>query len=281
MDAIRRKLLTGLAVTAAMPLTACAVRSPEQPQVFSKPIPADVDDPAAVGLNAVIDISHLTRVTDLGAAHRQSGVLAVIHKATEGYNWADSRYAERREAARSIGLLWGAYHFGTYQRPGSEQAANFLRVAQPGPETLMALDLELNERNPANSMDIIRAEDFVQTILAATGRLPMLYVHPAWADGKVMGGQGFSLGGVIRKGSILAACDLWLADYRVRPELPSAWNDRYWHLWQYAGDATIGGGPFHPYARAVAGIERCDRNVFVADSERLQRYWRHEAGRVG
>ena len=230
-----------------------------------------VDDPAAVGLDAVVDLSHFNRVGDF-AQVRDSGILGVIHKATEGGDWVDPLYAQRRAQAEAAGLMWGAYHFGTYQRSGADQAANFLATVQPGPSTLLALDLELNERNPANTMDITRAEDFVRAVLTATGRLPVLYIHPAWADGEAMGGRGRTLGGAIRPGSLLAACDLWLADYRAQPELPSAWVGRGWLLWQYAGDGP-GAGPFKPRTRLVAGINSCDRNVFSSDASTLIAYW--------
>jgi len=236
-------------------------------------VPAYVDDPSLIGLDAVIDISHFNRVSDLALARSGSNIMGVIHKATEGYDWVDPLYAQRRAACEAAGLLWGAYHFGTYERPGAEQARSFLAAAQPSSDTLLALDLELNDRNQANSMDIVRAEDFVRTVLMSTGRLPILYIHPAWADGEAMGGRGRTLGGAIRPGSMLAACDLWLADYRAQPELPSAWVGRGWRLWQYAGDGT-GGGPFKPRTRQVAGIEKCDRNLFAADSATLTRYWK-------
>ncbi|MDA8231755.1 MAG: glycoside hydrolase family 25 protein [Magnetospirillum sp.] len=287
MNLSRRTLMAGLA---AFPLAACgtrpqaaAVSAPPQPDApFPLPpaTPGWVADPARAGLNAVIDLSHSSMVRDFAAAREEGRILGVIHKATEGVGFIDPLYAERRAQAQAAGLMWGAYHFGTFEWPGADQAAAFLATAQPQPDTLIALDLELNERDPANSMDIGRAEDFVRAVHAATGRLPLLYVHPVWADGGAVGGYGRTLGGAIRPGSILAACDLWLADYRATPQLPSAWAARGWRLWQYAGDADgRGGGPFRDYARSVAGIDRCDRNVFVSDEERLRRYWREQAGR--
>ncbi|EPY01500.1 glycoside hydrolase family 25 protein [Magnetospirillum fulvum] len=244
-----------------------------QPRRRPPAVPAYVDDPALIGLDAVIDISHFNRVSNLALARSSSNILGVIHKATEGYDWVDPLYAQRRAACEAAGMLWGAYHFGTFERPGAEQARSFLAAAQPSSDTLLALDLELNDRNQSNSMDIVRAEDFVRTVLMATGRLPILYIHPAWADGEAMGGRGRTLGGAIRPGSMLAACDLWLADYRAQPELPSAWVGRGWRLWQYAGDGTSG-GPFKPRTRQVAGIEKCDRNLFAADQATLIRYWK-------
>lgn len=305
----RRTLMSGLAGLAVSGMTACARRAappPVAPMIsmgggasgaemaggvvasssaadqaaWSSPrrlaTPAPVTNPDLVGLNAVIDISHGNMVSDFGAM-RASGILGVIHKSSEGWDWADPAYADRRAQAEAAGLLWGAYHFGTNQRPGADQAQNFLATAQPGPQTLIALDLELNERNQSNSMDLARAEDFVATVLAATGRLPLLYIHPSWADGQPMGGRGRTLGGAVRPGSLLARCDLWLADYRVQPELPTAWNGRGWRFWQYAGDS--GGGAFREYARAVAGVDRCDRNVFFSDAATLSTYWRERAGR--
>ena len=75
------------------------------------------------------------------------------------------------------GLLWGGYHFGTRQYSGVEQARVFLSAAQPGPSTLLALDVEPNERNPRNTMQVSQAEAFVQTIYQATGRLPLVYLR--------------------------------------------------------------------------------------------------------
>ena len=247
------------------------------PVIPRLPATADlVSDPELIGLNAVIDLSHSNSVADFNTVRMNSAIMAVIHKATEGYDWADPRYAERRAQAEAAGLLWGAYHFGTFQHSGAEQAATFLAVAQPGPTTVMALDLELNERSPTNSMDLTRAEDFVRAILAATGRLPLVYVHPLWADGEPLGGSRRTLGGAIRRNSILAACDLWLADYRSRPELPTAWSQTGWRLWQYTGDES--GGPFRTFARGVVGIDRCDRNLFGGDAPGLGRYWAGQAG---
>ena len=63
-----------------------------------------------------------SRVSDF-AAVRRSGILGVIHKATEGGDFVDKSYAIRQPQAEQAGLLWGAYHFGTRPifrgRPGA------------------------------------------------------------------------------------------------------------------------------------------------------------------
>ncbi len=40
----------------------------------------------------------------------------------------------------------------------------------------------LNEGDPSNSMTLDQAEAFVQAVAGATGRLPLVYVHPNWAN---------------------------------------------------------------------------------------------------
>jgi lysozyme len=215
---LKRRTVLGGAVAAALPaLTACGSR---QPPATAATL-TEGSRPSVPGLDAVIDISHNVTVTDF-AAVRGGGILACIHKATEGGDWVDRSYASRRSQAERAGILWGAYHFGTRQYPGQQQAEHFLSVVRPGPSTLISLDLEANDANPGNTMRLSQAEAFVQTIQQRTGRLPVLYTHPKWADGHSMGRRKLALERPITPDSILARCDLWLADYRQEPEIPPA-----------------------------------------------------------
>jgi lysozyme len=235
-------------------------------------LPEPPSQARAAGIDAVIDISHNVTVSDFGAARRRSNILAVIHKASEGGDWIDPSYPSRRPQAEQAGLLWGAYHFGTRQYTGAKQAATFLAAAKPGPETLIALDFEPNDPNPRNTMTLAQAEQFVHTIQQATGRLPLLYTRPDWANGGRAGRQ--SLGRPIDGRSILARCDLWLADYRERPETPIAWADRGWRLWQYAGDDSEDKAAYGTVPKSVAGVSHSDRNIFAGDANALYRFWR-------
>jgi lysozyme len=279
-------VLAGLVLLAGTPMAAAAGRSKAKVAAKVKPVPkvkvaAKVKPvPKASGkLDAVIDISHMTNVSDFHLARKRSNILGVIHKASEGGDWSDPLYAKRRAQAEAAGLLWGAYHYGTHQYSGAKQAAMFLGMARPGPATLMALDLEFNEQNPSNTMQLRQAEDFVQAVVAATGRHPLIYINAAWADGEPMGDAGRSLGDGITERSILARCPLWLADYRSQPEVPSAWQGQGWRFWQYAGD-TEQGGPRGGRVSRVLGIDRCDRNIFHGDAAALHRFWQKEAGRL-
>jgi lysozyme len=267
-------MLGGVAGLTLPAITGCAGRQtasrvPDSTQPSS--------GPSAAGLDAVIDISHNVTVSDFTLVRRRSNILGVIHKATEGGDYVDQSYSVRRPQAEAAGLLWGAYHFGTRQYPGAHQANAFLAVCRPGPATLMALDFEPNDGNPRNTMTLAQAEAFVQTVYQATGRLPLVYTHPTWADGAPSGRGRVRLTAPISSSSMLARCDLWLADYREEPQLPSAWAAKGWRLWQYAGNETEADAAYGSVPRAVSGVSHCDRNLFAGDTTALYQFWNGHA----
>ena len=219
----------------------------------------------------MIDLSQSATVSDFRLV-RRSGILGVIHKASEGSDYADGACAARRPQAEAAGLLWGTYHFGTAVGSGTQQAAFFLAASRPGPKTLLALDLEANENNPSNSMTLDQAEAFVQAVAEATGRLPVVYVHPTWANGDPLPGSGLTFAPPITPASILARCGLWVADYHDSPEIPRAWAARGWRLWQYAGDESAR-HPAYNQTNFVQGVSHCDRNLFNGDAAALDRFW--------
>ena len=262
----RRTVFAGLVGLTAPAITGCASRQ-------AATIPASSQAAAGPsGLDAVIDLSHNVTVDDFGAV-RRSHILAVVHKATEGGDWVDPSYAPRRRQAEAAGLLWGAYHFGTRQYSGADQAQAFLAAARPGPKTLIALDFEPNDGNPRNTMTLAQAEAFVMTVQQSTGRMPVVYTHPGWANGMPAGPRRVRLAEPVMPGSLLTRCDLWLADHREQPEMPYGWANRGWRLWQYAANQTESDAAYGDTSRVVAGVSHCDRNLFAGDAQALYRYW--------
>jgi lysozyme len=75
--------------------------------------------------NLVIDISHYQGHVDFDSL-LQEPISAGISKASYGLTGRDNTYPDRESAAKAAGLLWGAYHFGTGEGTGQDQAANFL-----------------------------------------------------------------------------------------------------------------------------------------------------------
>lgn len=208
------------------------------------------------GSNVVIDLSHFNQVTSFQEV-QQSGVVGVIHKATEGTNWSDPTYASRKQQALAAGLLWGGYHFGINE-DGAAQALYFLSVVKPGSQDLLALDFE---ENPSSQMSIAQAEQFVTEVYNSTGRYPGFY-SDALAGNMLGGGQN----------SILAKCWFWRAEYGgSSPSVPPTWTG--WTMWQYTESGSVPG---------IGGA--CDRDTFNGSAADLSRLWGQAApgeGRKG
>ena len=207
-------------------------------------------------INVVVDLSHHNDVSswnDVVAA----GIVGVIHKASEGVGYTDPMYAERRPHATGVGLLWGAYHFGT-NGDGAAQADYFLQQAAPDEGTLLVLDFE--ENPSGGSMTIAQAEDFVSEVYRQTGRWPGLY-----AGGYFKGLLGNA------SNATLANCWLWWAEYGPAPYIPANWPT--WTMWQYT-DGVSG-----PQPHTVNGISDVDRDQFNGDIDGLERLWGAQAAR--
>lgn len=208
-------------------------------------------------INTIVDINHDNHI-DFDQA-RTAGIVAVIHKATEGADFKDDKYRARRDMALSKGFLWGAYHFSSGRRV-SEQVDNFLDNVQWGADsdrdkgTLLCLDFEPSSSGP--DMTLEQAEDFVLLIRNKTGRYPMIY-----------GGSLLRERLGTSENQILRHCPLWYARYRNSPVgIPVNTWDNY-TLWQYTD------GEFGPAPHSVPGMGGTDRNQFAGTKEDLQAAW--------
>ena len=79
-------------------------------------------------IDTIIDIYHHSNV-DFDRV-RVLGIVAIIHKATEGTNFTDAEYRDRRQQAKDMGFLWGAYHFSSSDDV-LDQVEHFLTIATP------------------------------------------------------------------------------------------------------------------------------------------------------
>lgn len=205
-------------------------------------------------LNVVIDLSHHNQITNF-ATIKAAGIVAVIHKATQGTHYTDPMYLQRRSEALQAGLLWGAYHFAE-AGDGRAQADYFLSVVDPAPTDLLVLDIEQNysQGKPVTSMDIANAGTFVQRIEQQTGRYPGLYSGSYIKE--ILGDN---------TNPVLANCWFWLAQYGSTAVVPVNWP--YWTMWQYTDGAK------GPEPHSVNGVGPCDRDKFNGDLEQLNRLW--------
>lgn len=201
-------------------------------------------------INAVIDLSHHNGPVDFRAASGD-GILGAIHKASQGTGRIDPAYASNRAAATEVGVMWGAYHFGATD-DGRGEARHFLDASRPDDSTLLVLDFE---RNPhGRSMTLRAARAFVTEVRTVTGRWPGLYCGDYLRE--LLGTE---------PDTVLGACWLWAARYGDEPMVPRTWAR--WTMWQYTDGRS--GPPPH----SVAGIGRCDRDIFNGDEAQLRRLW--------
>jgi lysozyme len=220
---------------------------------------------AVVGCNAVIDLYYKDTVTDWDKV-KSDGIVGVLHKATEGLGFTDKTYFDRKEAAKSRGLLWGSYHYSSGADPIA-QVKYYLDFAKPEADEVMCIDCEPSTQPKKKGsprvpdMTFAQLEAYVKEIKAQTGRLPMVY------------GGGNFLSGIMEghAGSVVNQCPLWFAEYPKDPAtepqiaLPDGWQT--WKLWQYAADG------YGPLPHNVAGIGRCDRDTFNGKLADLKSQW--------
>jgi len=195
-------------------------------------------------LNAVVDVYHGDDISDWTKVSK-AGIVGVIHKATQGLSYVDPKYSAREIAATKIGLSWGAYHFAT-RADGTAQADHFLAAAKPGPDTLIALDLETWK---GGTVTAIQAVQFIRRIFAKLGRYPWLY------------GSDILTQFLEHPAPEFKQCLNWIARYGAHPPAVP------WKLWQYT-DGKVGNAP-----REVPGIGPCDRNIFDGTLEELKTVW--------
>lgn len=181
-------------------------------------------------IDSVIDVSHFDNAPDW-ARVKASGIQGVIHKATQGLHYVDKTFASAKTDVPAAGMLWGAYHFGTGDGTGAEQAQFFLDTVQPDAHTLLSIDFEPNPSG--TTMSLQQMLDWIDVVQKATGRWPVVY-----------GGKSLLFGAIgTTQQPVLAQCPLWVAQYTSAPA-PSAipsqvWKD--WTFWQYTETGKVDG----------------------------------------
>lgn len=131
------------------------------------------------------------------AAFKAGGGGFVICKATEGVGYTDATFAACRAGTEGAGLVFGSYHFARWGDPVAE-ARYYLSVATPRPGELVALDAEA--AIPAGVDVVAWSLTFCQTVHAACGAWPLIYMNQTW-----MAAHNWA--------AVAANDGLWLAKY--------------------------------------------------------------------
>jgi lysozyme len=180
-----------------------------------------------------IDVSDFQDVNSFHAV-ANSGRQFVICKATEGRSVVENKFADYRDRCRSIGLLFGAYHFLTWTTPPAQQAANFLGRYQPtNGDLLPMLDLEACAVDSGAAINQVASFlHFVEPHLG--GARMLLYMSFSFATDHLRGGSAFS------------GHPLYVAAYNnaaFAANVPQAWRNGTpgCRFWQYSDDVDVPG----------------------------------------
>ena len=127
-----------------------------------------------------VDISEYQADVDMEKLAAQK-VQFIYMKATEGSGFRDSRFAENWAAAEECGVPAGAYHFFSFDSPGTMQAENYIdTVGSLGTGHLIpAVDVEYyadKKDNPPDKEELVRElGDFLSAIEEEYHVKPMIY----------------------------------------------------------------------------------------------------------
>jgi lysozyme len=195
------------------------------------------------GMIQGVDVSHHQGDIDWTTV-RKSGIQFAYIKATEGDSWLDTLYRSNLREARAAGLLTGSYHFFSFCKSGSVQAANFLSNADfSDGELVPVLDVETAGNCRQGPGDELYAEVkvFLDSVEAAVGIRPLIYTT-TWFHLRHMDGM-------------FEDERFWMRNLWWRP------NDSMdWVFWQYAVEQLPG----------VQGD--VDKNWFAFDRRRLEEF---------
>ncbi|MCR1161293.1 lysozyme [Paenarthrobacter sp. UW852] len=192
-------------------------------------------------------------------------------KATEGNYYLNENYAQQYDGSRNAGMVRGAYHFAIPNwSSGADQARYF--VANGGGWTAdgytlpPVLDIEYNPYagrtingfyfgNTCYDMSKAQlgqwAADFGNTVMALTGRFPVIYSTTDWWNTCV-------------GNSTFGSYPLWIASYWNNPTntpgtLPVSWGN--YSMWQYSstgpfeGDSNIFNGSYDQLRTFARGAD--------------------------
>ena len=176
-----------------------------------------------------VDISSYQADVDMEKLKEQD-IRFVYIKASEGSKLQDDRFAANWENAAKAGLPSGAYHFFSFDSPGSTQAENFIKAVGDDIKgrLLPVVDVEYygdKEKNPPEKEDVIRELTvFLNAVEDKYGVKPMIYTGA----------------GIYEKylSDLAPEYKFWISSLYT----PLSWNYHGdWYIWQYLNRGRLEG----------------------------------------
>ena len=176
-----------------------------------------------------VDISSYQADVDMEKLKEQD-IRFVYIKASEGSKLQDDKFASNWENALKAGLPSGAYHFFSFDSPGSTQAENFIKAVGDDIKgrLLPVVDVEYygdKEKNPPEKEDVIRELTvFLNAVEDKYGVKPMIYTGA----------------GIYEKylSDLAPEYKFWISSLYT----PLSWNYHGdWYIWQYLNRGRLEG----------------------------------------
>ncbi|WP_114779002.1 glycoside hydrolase family 25 protein [Botryobacter ruber] len=173
-----------------------------------------------------IDVSKHSGKIDWLKVSRQQIDFAYI-KSTEGVSYLDPKYKVNYEGAKEHGLKTGVYHFFRFNKPGKEQADNFLKHSSIREEDLPpVIDVEDwgNKNHRKTRLEITgEIRQFIELVEKRTGREVVIYTNESSYKSYIEGHFDSNL--------------IWICTFRKKPLL----EQDMWVFWQHAHDKRLDG----------------------------------------
>lgn len=172
-----------------------------------------------------IDVSHHQGSIDW-AAVADAGIGFAFLKATEGRSFIDKRYRENRDAARSLGIKVGAYHFARPSGDPFGAVDHFHSIIGDEWDLPPMLDLEVTDGVAPHALGqwVLKFLVDANSVFGDVG----VYTSPGWWNSAV------ALPGVLHDFS------LWVAHWgTTNPSTPNDWVN--WQVHQYTSHGSVPG----------------------------------------
>ena len=176
-----------------------------------------------------VDVSAYQADIDM-AKLKEQNVEFIYIKATEGSKTQDVNFAKNWENAKESGLIFGAYHFFSYDSAGKTQAENFIKTlgSDLSGRLLPAVDVEYygdKEENPPEKADVVRElKTFLELVEEQYKVKPVIYTRADIYD-KYLKGE-------------FDEYKKWMSSLYT----PLSWNYKDdWYIWQYLNTGELEG----------------------------------------
>jgi GH25 family lysozyme M1 (1,4-beta-N-acetylmuramidase) len=180
-----------------------------------------------------IDISHYNgdEATEIDQA---DSLTFIICKATQGINRVDPKFKKNWNTIKTKKMILGAYHFYLTDKDPLLQADHYLNTLRKLGETDMVPIVDIEQQSLPNKKPHKVSEIqkdfllFLNHVKCISGRTPMIYTGPAFADQYL-------------RDTVFSKHALWIAEYTTgtKPNIPVAWKKKGQKIWQKSKNYMI------------------------------------------